>query len=137
MKTILVIEDESIVQKFLNEFSDSEVYTINKKENLTKNNIPTINISKNLIYKNIVLNTENYEVFIDNKKVELTIREFDILRTLIENANKVFSRNELLDLVWGYDYYGDSNIVNTHIKNIRQKIGNQYITTVRGIGYKI
>lgn len=102
-----------------------------------KNSNLTINISKNLIYKNIVLNTENYEVFIDNKKVELTIREFDILRTLTENANKVFSRNELLDLVWGYDYYGDSNIVNTHIKNIRQKIGNQYITTVRGIGYKI
>lgn len=126
MSKILVIEDENIIQKFLEEIAEENVIKI---ETSTKANI--------LYCKDIVLNKENYEVLKNGGKIELTVREFDILRILIENQNKVFSRDKLLNLVWGYDYYGDPNIVNTHIKNIRKKIGNEYIKTVRGIGYKI
>lgn len=113
MSRILIIEDDDMIEKLLNEISEKKIVKIDA------------NKSGILHYKNIELN------------IELTVKEFDILKTLIENPNKVFSRDKLLDLVWGYDYYGDSNVVNTHIKNIRQKIGNGYITTVRGIGYKI
>ena len=100
----------------------------------------TENINKKvdvLKYKNISLNIENYDVFVDNKKVALTYREFEILKLLLENQGKVFTRDNILNSIWGYDYFGDDKIVNTHIKNIRKKLGYDYIETVRGVGYKI
>ena len=88
-------------------------------------------------YKNIVLNTENYEVYVDNQKVTLTFREYEILKLFLENQGKVFTRDNILNSIWNYDYFGDDKIVNTHIKNIRKKLGYEYIETVRGVGYKI
>lgn len=88
-------------------------------------------------YKEITLDTENYEVLVGTDEVSLTSREFEILKLLLENPGKVFSRESLLDSVWGYEYYGDQKIVNTHIKNIRKKLGVDYIETIRGVGYKI
>ena len=90
-----------------------------------------------LKYKNMVLNTENYEVFVDNKKIPLTYREYEILKLFLENQGKVFTRDNILNSIWSYDYYGDDKIVNTHIKNIRKKLGYDYIETVRGVGYRI
>ena len=100
----------------------------------TDNNNETSNILK---YKNLMLNTENYEVYVDNQKVSLTYREFEILKLFLENQGKVFSRDNILNSIWNYDYFGDDKIVNTHIKNIRKKLGYDYIETVRGVGYKI
>ena len=100
----------------------------------------TDNINKKvdvLKYKNISLNIENYDVFVDNKKVALTYREFEILKLLLENQGKVFTRDNILNSIWNYDYFGDDKIVNTHIKNIRKKLGYDYIETVRGVGYRI
>lgn len=88
-------------------------------------------------YKNIRLDTESYEVYVDGENIALTVREFDILRLLLENQGRVFSRDNLLNSIWGYDYFGDEKIVNTHIKNIRKKLGANYIETIRGVGYKI
>ena len=90
-----------------------------------------------LKYKNITLNTENYEVYVDNQKVTLTFREYKILKLFLENQGKVFTRDNILNSIWNYDYFGDDKIVNTHIKNIRKKLGYEYIETVRGVGYKI
>ena len=90
-----------------------------------------------LKYKNIILNTENYEVYVDNQKVTLTFREYEILKLFLENQGKVFTRDNILNSIWNYDYFGDDKIVNTHIKNIRKKLGYDYIETVRGVGYKI
>ena len=90
-----------------------------------------------LKYKNIILNTENYEVYVDNQKVTLTFREYEILKLFLENQGKVFTRDNILNSIWNYDYFGDDKIVNTHIKNIRKKLGYEYIETVRGVGYKI
>ena len=90
-----------------------------------------------LKYKNIILNTENYEVYVDNQKVTLTFREYEILKLFLENQGKVFTRDNILNSIWNYDYFGDDKIVNTHIKNIRKKWGYEYIETVRGVGYKI
>lgn len=90
-----------------------------------------------LKYKNIILNTEHYEVYVDNQKITLTFREYEILKLFLENQGKVFTRDNILNSIWNYDYFGDDKIVNTHIKNIRKKLGYEYIETVRGVGYKI
>lgn len=90
-----------------------------------------------LAYQNVQLDTENYKVFVEGKEVTLTVREFDILRLLMENQGRVFTREQLLDIIWNYDYLGDDKIINTHIKNIRKKLGVDCIETIRGVGYRI
>lgn len=90
-----------------------------------------------LVYQNVQLDTENYKVFVKGKEVTLTAREFDILRLLMENQGRVFTREQLLDIIWNYDYLGDDKIINTHIKNIRKKLGVDCIETIRGVGYRI
>ena len=90
-----------------------------------------------LVYQNVQLDTENYKDFVEGKEVTLTVREFDILRLLMENQGRVFTREQLLDIIWNYDYLGDDKIINTHIKNIRKKLGVDCIETIRGVGYRI
>lgn len=77
-----------------------------------------------------------------DQKIDLTLKEFELLRLLLENKGKVLSRNYLLDKIWGYEYYGETRTVDVHIRYLRKKIeGNtedeKYIETIRGIGYKI
>ncbi|MFW3653415.1 response regulator transcription factor [Vagococcus fluvialis] len=88
-------------------------------------------------YLQIKLVLNNYEVFFDNEIVELTAKEFEILQTMLLNPGKVYSREELLTLIWGYDYFGDSRNIDVHIKNIRKKIPIDFIKTIKGIGYKV
>jgi len=88
-------------------------------------------------YKEITVDTDSLTVLVGTESVSLTTREFEILKLLLENQGRVVSRERLLDTVWGYDYIGDEKIVNTHIKNIRKKLGVDYIETMRGAGYKI
>lgn len=88
-------------------------------------------------YKDIALDINSFTVLVNNENISLTTREFEILKLLLENQGRVFTRDNLLNSVWGYDYFGDEKIVNTHIKNIRKKIGVDCIETVRGVGYKI
>ena len=90
-----------------------------------------------LRYKDLTLDTDSFTVLVKDESVALTIREFEILKLLVENQGRVFTRESLLDSIWGYDYFGDEKIVNTHIKNIRKKLGVNYIETIRGAGYKI
>ena len=88
-------------------------------------------------YKEITLDTDSLTVLVGALSVSLTAREFDILKLLLENQGRVVSREKLLDSIWGYGYIGDEKIVNTHIKNIRKKLGVDYIESIRGAGYKI
>ena len=90
-----------------------------------------------LRYKDLTLDTDSFTVLVKDESVSLTIREFEILKLLVENQGRVFTRESLLDSIWGYDYFGDEKIVNTHIKNIRKKLGVDYIETIRGAGYRI
>lgn len=90
-----------------------------------------------LSHKEIQLDTQNYKVFVSGNEVVLTVREFEILRLLMENKGRVFTRDNLLNQIWDYNYYGDEKIVNTHIKNIRKKLGTECIETIRGVGYRI
>ena len=83
------------------------------------------------------LDLNTYTIKVQDRVVELTLKEFNILKELIEKYPQVITRETLLDSIWGYDYYGDSRIVDAHIKNIRKKIGLPYIKTVKGIGYTL
>lgn len=90
-----------------------------------------------LTFEKIKLNLKTYSVEIDGKIIDLTLKEFNILKSLIENYPQVVTREKLLDSIWGYDYFGDTRIVDAHIKNIRKKIILPYIKTVKGIGYTL
>jgi len=97
--------------------------------------------SKLFVYDNIKINMEDYIVTIDENNVSLTKKEIEILWTLATNKNKVFTRENLLNSLWGYDYYGDSRTVDSHIKRLRSKIDNfehknWEIKTIWGVGYK-
>ena len=90
-----------------------------------------------ICFEDLKLNLNTYTVEVENENIELTLKEFNILKTLIEKYPQVITREGLLDDIWGYDYYGDTRIVDAHIKNLRKKIGVPYIKTVKGIGYTL
>ena len=94
-----------------------------------------------LCIKDLELDLTKHEVKVANVRIELTLKEYDLLKILMMNQGKVLSRNYLLDEIWGYDYFGETRTVDVHIRNIRKKIGDdgleEYIETVRGVGYKI
>ena len=88
-------------------------------------------------FEKLKLDLNTYTADIDGNIVELTLKEFNILKSLIEKYPQVITRESLLDGIWGYDYYGDTRIVDAHIKNLRKKIELPYIKTVKGIGYTL
>ncbi len=83
------------------------------------------------------LNTASHEVRKRGQLIDLTPKEFDLLKLFLLNKGKVLTRELLLEKIWGYEYDGDTRTVDVHIRRLRQKIGEEYITTVRGVGYKI
>lgn len=95
-----------------------------------------VNESDVIRFKEVALDRNGYTVVVGSEKIELTTKEFEILRSLLDNNGRVVTREALLDQAWGLEYLGDDRIVDTHIKNLRKKIGVPYIKTVKGIGYK-
>lgn len=85
--------------------------------------------------KNLKVDLKQQKAFKDDKDLGLTKTEFELLKTLVNNKGSILPREKLLDLVWGMDYYGDLRTVDTHIRRLRSKIGEEYITTHRGLGY--
>lgn len=94
-----------------------------------------------IIFRNIVLDLESRAVTIEGINIELTFHEFEILRILMENPKKVFSKEALYESIWKNGYYGEDNTISVHISNIRKKISkvtsDEYISTVWGIGYRL
>jgi two-component system alkaline phosphatase synthesis response regulator PhoP len=93
-------------------------------------------------YKNMKINTSQHIVRINDEEIRLTLKEYEVLLLLATNKGKVFTRDNLLNEVWGYDYIGETRTVDVHIRHLRKKIEfldaeNEYIETVRGVGYKI
>ena len=89
-------------------------------------------------YGGIVIDAEGRTVTVDGKQIEMSLREYELLKYLLDNENIALSRDKILNNVWNYDYYGDSRTIDSHIKKIRHKLGKKgkYIQTIRGIGYK-
>lgn len=90
-----------------------------------------------LIFPHLRIDVGSRRVWVGEREVELTTTEFDLLKTLAEHHGRVLSREQLLEKVWGYDYFGDDRVVDVHIGHIRQKLGDdRFIVTVRGVGYR-
>ena len=87
-------------------------------------------------YRDVLLKLDEREALLGGRPLELTAREFDLLHTLLAVPGRVFTREMLLSRLWGYDFYGDDRVVDSHIKNLRRKLGRDYIETVRGLGYR-
>ncbi|WP_411167833.1 response regulator transcription factor [Clostridium sp. MB05] len=88
-------------------------------------------------FENIVLDASCFKVWVGGKEIELTAKEFDMLKIFIKNKGRILTREVLLNQLWGYDFYGDVRVIDTHIKNLRCKLKVDYIKTIRGVGYKL
>ena len=97
-------------------------------------------VEKRLSFDKMVVNLDSYELVVDGKKVDTPPKEMELLFHLASSPNRVFTRNQLLDEVWGFDYFGDSRTVDVHIKRLREKLENispaWNLKTVWGVGYK-
>ena len=91
-----------------------------------------------LKFEGLEINVPARTVSVDGKRVELTPKEYDLLFYLVENKNIALSRDKLLSDIWGYDFFGDDRTIDTHIKNLRNNLGEyrKFIVTLRGVGYK-
>lgn len=90
-----------------------------------------------LAFKEVRVDCDAYKVFVNEVDIPLTTKEFEIVQLLVQNEKKVLTRECIVERVWGFDYYGETRVIDTHIKNIRKKLDIPYIKTVKGIGYKI
>ena len=91
-----------------------------------------------LMSGSLVLNLDKYELTVNNIEIELTFKEYELLKLLLENPDKVYSRNKLLSIIWGYDFYGGSRTVDVHMRRLRSKLELPYsdmLKTVRNVGY--
>ncbi|WP_018930340.1 response regulator transcription factor [Gracilibacillus lacisalsi] len=102
---------------------------------------PANSLQDQLNYQDLTIDLQSRDVTRNGKIIDLTPREYDLLTFLLQNKNQVFSRDQLLDKVWGFDYAGDTNVVDVYIRYIRNKIDKPFekvtIQTVRGVGYTI
>ncbi|MBE7010741.1 MAG: response regulator transcription factor [Ruminococcaceae bacterium] len=103
---------------------------------------PKGDTEKEIVYPNLVINLSNYELKINGNPVDVPPKELELLYFLATNPNKVFTREQLLEMVWGFDYFGDSRTVDVHVKRLREKLElagenqNWQLKTVWGVGYK-
>lgn len=89
-------------------------------------------------FDGLVIDDKAHDVFVDDEKVYLTPKEYDLLKYLVSNKNIALSREQLLSNVWGFDFYGDDRTIDTHIKTLRKNLGKygNFVKTIRGVGYK-
>ncbi len=122
--------DEYISKPFSPKILVARVEALLKRAMGNKNNVEN--------YGGIEIDTDGRTVRVDNKPVEMSLREYELLKYLVDNSKIALSREKILNNVWNYDFYGDSRTIDSHIKKIRHKLGKKgkYIETIRGIGYK-
>lgn len=95
--------------------------------------------TKCLTFKSLTVDTQRHLVTVNDNKIALTLKEFELLRKLLENKSIVLTREQLLEEIWGYDYYGETRTVDVHIRTLRSKLleASDYIETIRGVGYRM
>ena len=96
------------------------------------------NLKNIIVVKDMIINFEKYELSVEGRIIELTFKEFEMLKYLVQNEDKVFSRNILLSKIWGYDFYGGNRTVDVHMRRIRSKLPSPYdqmLKTIRNVGY--
>lgn len=110
---------------------------LKRVEALLRRTLSETAVSDEIRYKDITLDEAERQVYVSGKKIALTHLEYEILLLFLKNTGRVFTRDDLLNFVWGCDFMGDEKGVNFHIMNLRKKLNVDYIETVRGVGYKI
>lgn len=98
-----------------------------------------LNTEERLEFEGIVIDKAAHQVKVDDKPIELSFKEFELLTYFVENAGIALSREKILNHVWNYDYFGDARTIDTHVKKLRSKMGDKgdYIKTIWGMGYKL
>lgn len=101
--------------------------------------VDKMHAADNIVYKNIRILPQSHQVYVDQQEVTLTLKEYELLKYLMENLGMVLTRDQLLNYVWGYDFDGETRTVDVHIRTLRQKLGDagEVIKTIRGVGYRI
>ena len=131
--------DDYITKPFEAKEVLARIKAVLRRSGSTYQSDPAENI-KQVSYDNLVINLTNYELKVNGKRVEAPPKEMELLYHLASNPHRVFTRDQLLDEVWGFDYYGDSRTVDVHVKRIREKLegvsDKWELKTVWGIGYK-
>ena len=95
-------------------------------------------IPQTISYRNLKLDLDGYKAYAGGEGIDLTPCEFEILRELLVNRGRILTRQNLLQTIWKYEFFGEERIIDTHIKNLRKKLGAaDYIETIRGVGYRI
>lgn len=122
--------DEYIAKPFSPKILVARVEAILKRTSFCKKDVKD--------YGGITIDNEGRTVKVDGKEIELSLREYELLKFLMENESIALSREKILNTVWNYDFYGDSRTIDSHIKKVRHKLGKKgkYIQTIRGVGYK-
>ena len=95
--------------------------------------------SEKIEFSDLIINLKTYEAKIENQLLDLTFMEYELLKFFVENQDNVWSREELLEKVWGYDYFGGARTVDVHVRRLRSKLGEKrsdWIKTVHSVGYK-
>jgi DNA-binding response OmpR family regulator len=132
--------DDYMTKPFAVEELLARIRTLLKRKFVSKNNEHNGN-GEVLETGKLKLHKNNYKVEYDGENIDLTKKEFELLEYLMENKNMVLSREKILDKVWGYDYYGDTNVIDVYVRYLRSKIDQRFnvniIETVRGVGYII
>ncbi len=107
---------------------------------LRRTSIKGANSVEEVRFDKLIINLTNYELIVDGKKIDTPPKELELIYHLASNPNRVYTRDQLLDEVWGFDYYGDSRTVDVHVKRLREKLesvsSNWSLRTVWGVGYK-
>ena len=105
---------------------------------LKRNNVSESTVPEKLVFEGLEIDIAGREVYVDGEKASMTPKEYDLLFYLVKNQNLALTRDKLLEEVWGYDFFGDDRTVDTHIKMLRNSLGQyrKFIVTLRGMGYK-
>lgn len=133
--------DDYIVKPFENKEIVARIKAVLRRTNgITQVEQLTRRVQKEVRFENLVVNLTNYELRVNGEAVDAPPKEMELIYHLASNPNRVFTRDQLLDEVWGFDYYGDSRTVDVHIKRLREKlegVSDQWaLKTVWGVGYK-
>ena len=127
--------DDYVVKPF-----DAKEVVARVKAVLRRSNPEDSGSVKEVRYDKLIINLTNYELIVDGKQIDTPPKELELIYHLASNPNRVYTRDQLLDEVWGFDYYGDSRTVDVHVKRLREKLEgvspNWSLKTVWGVGYK-
>ena len=132
--------DDYVTKPFSIKELSARVKNILKRYNKQDSNNKTNKLGSNKLKAgDLILELDRHEVYLRDRLIDLTVKEYGILKLLLENKGRVISREHILEKIWGYDYFGETRTVDGHIRYLRKKLGEDenFIDTIRGLGYKI